>query len=100
MYKLRSSLALGLIALMSTPIIAADEVVETNVRNIEEIIVVGKSETFSAMSATQEMVHQQNPITSIVAIVDNLPGVNVTEGDAFGFDDWSSTINIRGYESS
>ena len=43
---------------------------------------------------------QQNPATSALAVIDNLPGVNVTEGDTFGFDDWSTTVNLRGYQTS
>jgi hypothetical protein len=43
---------------------------------------------------------QQSPITSILSTIDNLPGVNITEGDTFGFDDWSTTINLRGYQTS
>ncbi|MCW8194875.1 TonB-dependent receptor [Proteobacteria bacterium 005FR1] len=67
---------------------------------IEEIVVLGQRKTYSAVSTTESMIEQQNPITSINATIDNLPGVNVTEGDTFGFDDWSTTINLRGYQTS
>ena len=73
---------------------------EENKENFEEIVVVGAQKTFSEVSTTESMQEQQNPITTILATVDNLPGVNVTEGDTFGFDDWSTTINLRGYQTS
>lgn len=67
---------------------------------IEEIITVGARRSFSALSTTQSMTDQQSPMTSILSTIDNLPGVNITEGDTFGFDDWSTTVNLRGYQTS
>ncbi len=67
---------------------------------ILEIISVGARRTFSALSTNQAMLDQQSPITSILSTIDNLPGVNITEGDTFGFDDWSTTVNLRGYQTS
>lgn len=67
---------------------------------IEEIIVTGATRTYSALTTTQSMQDQQSPITSILSTIDNLPGVNITEGDTFGFDDWSTTVNLRGYQTS
>jgi iron complex outermembrane recepter protein len=67
---------------------------------IQEIIVTGAARTYSALSTTQSMQDQQNPISSVLSTIDNLPGVNVTEGDTFGFDDWSTTVNLRGYQTS
>jgi len=67
---------------------------------LEEIVVVGAARSYSALSTTQSMRDQQNPISSVLSTIDNLPGVNVTEGDTFGFDDWSTTVNLRGYQTS
>ncbi|MBX2846847.1 MAG: TonB-dependent receptor plug domain-containing protein, partial [Acidiferrobacterales bacterium] len=67
---------------------------------LEEIVVTSKKKIFANQSTTKAMKEQQNPITSVLATIDNLPGVNVTEGDTFGFDDWSTTINVRGYQNS
>ncbi len=70
-------------------------------QRIEEIVITtGAARTYSALNTTQSMQDQQNPLTSILATVDNLPGVNITEGDTFGFDDWSTTVNLRGYTTS
>lgn len=67
---------------------------------IQEILITGAARSYSALSTSQSMKDQQNPITSILSTIDNLPGVNVTEGDTFGFDDWSTTVNLRGYQTS
>ena len=71
-----------------------------DLERIEEIVITGAARTYSALSTTQSMNDQQSPITSILSTIDNLPGVNITEGDTFGFDDWSTTINLRGYQTS
>jgi len=67
---------------------------------IEEIVVLGQAKTFANTAVTDSMMAQQAPITSVTAVIDNLPGVSVQEGDTFGFDDWSTTISIRGFQTS
>lgn len=66
----------------------------------QEVVITGTSRTFSTAETTASMEEQQTSLTSVLATVDNLPGVNITEGDTFGFDDWSTTINLRGYQSN
>ena len=41
---------------------------------------------------------QQSNITSVTSVADNLPGVSIQEGDAYGFDDWSSNVSVRGFQ--
>lgn len=64
---------------------------------IDTIVVVGAQQTYAASETTQPMLDLQTPLTSALDIIDDLPGVLVTEGDPFGFDDWSTTISIRGF---
>ncbi len=93
----KNALAASIIAVLATsPVYSAEE----EVTDIEEIVILGSARTFSTANTTESMENQQNPITSVLSIIDNLPGVNVTEGDTFGFDDWSTTINIRGYQTN
>ena len=80
------------------PFPAAAQVAD--IEQIQEIIVTGAARNYSALSTTQSMQDQQSPMTSILSTIDNLPGVNITEGDTFGFDDWSTTVNLRGYQTS
>ncbi|PLW81493.1 TonB-dependent receptor [Kineobactrum sediminis] len=67
---------------------------------LEEIFVVARSQVFGSNVVTDSMKMQQSPLTSVNALIDNLPGVSVQEGDSYGFDDWSTTIAVRGFQNS
>ena len=67
---------------------------------MESITVVGKSVSYANNDSTDEMSKQQSALTSALAVIDNLPGVLVNEGDTFGSDDWSTTVSIRGFQLS
>ena len=55
---------------------------------------------FASNVVAAPMLAQQADITSVTAVVDNLPGVSVQEGDAYGFDDWSSNVAVRGFQTN
>ena len=65
-----------------------------------EIIVTGVRATYNNAQVSEGMMAQQTPLTSPLSLVDNLPGVSVQEGDTFGFDDWSTTVAIRGFQTN
>ena len=88
----------AMLPVLALPFPAAAQ--ESDIEQIQEIIVTGAARNYSALSTTQAMQDQQSPMTSILSTIDNLPGVNITEGDTFGFDDWSTTVNLRGYQTS
>ncbi|WP_249348266.1 TonB-dependent receptor plug domain-containing protein [Pseudoalteromonas aurantia] len=67
---------------------------------MEEVAVVAQSVSFANNATSEEMSKQQAAMTSALAIIDNLPGVLVNEGDTFGSDDWSTTVSIRGFQLS
>ncbi|MCF2947884.1 TonB-dependent receptor [Paraglaciecola aquimarina] len=67
---------------------------------MEAITVVGKSVSYANNMTSDEMVKQQSNLTSVLAVIDNLPGVLINEGDTFGSDDWSTTVSIRGFQLS
>lgn len=95
-----ASFVLGLCAAAQTveptPVSAnADET-----RELDTVIVVGQQQTYSSAESTESMALQQAPVTSILAQIDNLPGVQVQEGDAFGFDDWSTGVAVRGFQNN
>jgi hypothetical protein len=54
-------------------------------------VVAEEPRIFARNFVAESMIRQQSKITNVTAVVDNLPGVSVQEGDAYGFDDWSST---------
>ncbi len=67
---------------------------------IEEITVVGRRVSYQNNQTTEAMLQQESSLTSPLAVIDNLPGVLVNEGDSFGSDDWSTTVTIRGFQLS
>lgn len=69
-------------------------------RQLDTVIVLGQQQTYASSESTESMALQQSPVTSILAQIDNLPGVQVQEGDAFGFDDWSTGVAIRGFQNN
>ena len=66
---------------------------------LETVTVVAEEpRTFARNLVSQPMIRQQSNITAVTSVVDNLPGVSVQEGDAYGFDDWSSNVAMRGFQ--
>lgn len=71
-----------------------------DIRELETVVITGEAQTYSSSESTEAMALQQAPVTSILAQVDNLPGVLVSEGDTFGFDDWSTGVAVRGFQNN
>ena len=68
-------------------------------RRRETVSVVAEEPRIFARNIVAEpMMLQQSNITAVTSVVDNLPGVSVQEGDAYGFDDWSSNVAMRGFQ--
>ena len=65
-------------------------------RLVEAVSVVAEEpRIFAANVVAEPMLLQQSNITSVTSAVDNLPGVSVQEGDAYGFDDLSSNVVMQ-----
>ena len=69
-------------------------------RQLDTIQVIGQAQTYSSSETTETMALQQSPVTSLTSQIDGLPGVLINEGDTFGFDDWSTSISIRGFQTN
>ncbi|WP_317932132.1 TonB-dependent receptor domain-containing protein [Halioxenophilus sp. WMMB6] len=67
---------------------------------LEEVVIIGKYKTYANNAVTDSMLDQQAGLTSVTAVIDNIPGVLVNEGDTFGADDWSTTVSMRGFQLS
>ena len=68
-------------------------------RVMESITVVADEPRIFATNVVAEpMVEQQSTISSVLAVVDNLPGVSIQEGDTYGIDDWSTSVSMRGFQ--
>lgn len=72
--------------------------IEKKEKDVESIVVTGRNVSYANSAASAEMKKQQTSMTSVLALIDNLPGVLVTEGDPFGSDEWSTSISIRGFQ--
>ena len=88
----KSVVATAVAIALTSPVTWADEN-----KQIEEIAVIGKKISYANNTVDTSMMEQQAPITSILSVMDNLPGISINEGDAFGGDDWSTSITMRGF---
>lgn len=93
----RSLLALAVFSALASSPVMAQETEEVK-QDIEEVTVVGRSVSYANNATDDAMIKQQSSLTSVLAAVDNLPGVLINEGDTFGSDDWSTSISIRGFQ--
>jgi Outer membrane receptor proteins, mostly Fe transport len=84
----------------ATPAFAADADAADADASGDAIIVTGARTTYNNSAVTEQMIATQPPVASVTDLVDTLPGVQVQQGDAFGFDDWSTTISIRGFQTN
>ena len=84
---------------ISPGVTTLDVRLEPSVVGLEGISVVAeKPRSFASNVVAEPMLLQQSNITSVTSVVDNLPGVSIQEGDAYGFDDWSSNVAVRGFQ--
>ena len=93
--KTKSLISLAVLSALSTQVFAAES--NSKEQEIEEVSVVGKKISYANNLVEETMMEQQAPITSVMAMMDNLPGISINEGDSFGGDDWSSSITMRGF---
>ena len=63
-------------------------------------VVAEEPAVFARNYVAEPMMRQQSSITAVTSVIDNLPGVSVQEGDAYSFDDWSSNVVMRGFQST
>jgi iron complex outermembrane receptor protein len=89
-----AAIALATLAAVESATLIADDDM------MEEVTVIGASTIFANNAVTASMFNQQTPITSPLSLIDNLPGISIQEGDTYGFDDWSTTISMRGFQVS
>lgn len=91
----KSLITVAVLSALSMQALAAEA--DSQEQEIEEISVVGKKISYANNLVEESMMEQQAPITSVMAVMDNLPGISINEGDAFGGDDWSTSITMRGF---
>ncbi|MCJ2187183.1 TonB-dependent receptor domain-containing protein [Novosphingobium beihaiensis] len=80
----------------------ADEAADTasaDAASGEAIVVTGTRATYNNSALSEELIADKPPVSSVLDLAATLPGVQVQEGDAFGFDDWSTSVSIRGFQT-
>ncbi|CAD2224232.1 exported hypothetical protein [Pseudoalteromonas sp. 3J6] len=85
--KNKSILSMAVAMAVSTSAYANDNV-------IEEVTVTAKPTSYANNVIEPAMLEQQSSVSSVLSVIDNLPGISINEGDAFGGDDWSTTITM------
>jgi len=71
-----------------------------NIINLDPVKVIAEESTHANTVLRYELQEFAAPITSALDRIDVLPGVIVQEGDAYGGDDWSTTVSIRGFQTT
>jgi len=67
---------------------------------IDEIIISARKTTYANNATDPIMLDQKPDASSVLAVVDSLPGMFISEGGPFGSDDWSTTVSVRGFTVS
>lgn len=98
MINKKSALAVSIAAVLACNTSFAQE--QRDEAKFEEVIVLSQKTTYANSLVSDSMKDQQSTLTSVLAAIDNLPGVLINEGDVFGSDDWSTTVSIRGFQIS
>jgi len=97
MYNSRKKSLIALAISSAFALNAVAEDVNNEENEMEEVSVVAKKLSHANHEVDVKMAQQQSSITSVLALMDNLPGISINEGDAFGGDDWSTSITMRGF---
>ncbi|MBU2970684.1 TonB-dependent receptor [Pseudoalteromonas sp. C2R02] len=79
---------------------SAQELNNKDDKVIEQISVVGKRVSHANNVVKLDEIERQSPNNSVLAAIKSIPGVIISEGDAFGGDDWSTTISMRGFSTN
>lgn len=93
----KSLLASAIFTALSMNAVADEQTTPSQTTEIEEVTVVAKKLSHANHVVNPAMTAQQANINSVLAVIDNLPGISINEGDAFGGDDWSTSITMRGF---
>ncbi|MEE7548358.1 TonB-dependent receptor plug domain-containing protein, partial [Xanthomonas sp. Kuri4-1] len=79
---------------------ASEAAPDDPVSTLDQVQVVGQATTFSRTTVSKEMLDRQFVLGSVNDVLNELPGVVVTEADAFGSSDWGTQISMRGFVSN
>jgi len=109
----KSSIALAVSLAISNAVFAAEPVSNATTKaaassqstdkksnkkhDVEKITVVARKTFYANNVVDKSMMQKQITVSSVLESMNSLPGISVNEGDAFGGDDWSTSITMRGF---
>lgn len=76
---------------------ASDTAVQDNSQVVDEVMVIGQRVSYANSSTNDVMQQSRSSLSNVMDMVNDLPGVNIAQGDAFGGDDYTTVINMRGF---
>ena len=91
-------LTLGLLLALQ-PAVQAEEMANNAAAEaaIEVMSITGKKVAYANNATDESAKLQQAAISNVMDLINKLPGVNVAQGDAFGSDDYTTTVSMRGF---
>ena len=92
-----SALSFQALADQTTTKAASQDAGLADEKAVEVISVLGKRVSYANNTTDENMKLLQAPIGNVMDLINNLPGINVGQGDAFGSDDYTTTISMRGF---
>ena len=92
-----SPITLAVVLATQPHLAVAEESVGAAEAAVEVISVTGKRVAYANNVADESAKLQQASISNVMDLIDKLPGVNVGQGDAFGSDDYTTTVSMRGF---
>ncbi|WP_337841266.1 TonB-dependent receptor [Rheinheimera sp.] len=97
----KTLVAIAISASLSHPALAEEAAsAATAEAEVEVMAVTGKRISYANNTVDEAMKQSKSPIGNVMDLVNQLPGITVGQGDAFGGDDWSTTISMRGFAVS
>jgi iron complex outermembrane receptor protein len=68
-----------------------------DVTAMEKFVVHSAATPTGNTVADKQQIALQAPAASVIETIKYIPGVNLSQGDAFGGDDWSTRVSVRGF---
>lgn len=90
-------LTIAVLSAISLNVQADTDANTTAEKDVEVISVLGKRVSYANNTTDESMKLAKAPIGNVMDLIDSLPGINVGQGDAFGSDDYTTTISMRGF---
>ena len=76
---------------------ATDASTTSTAATLDQVQVIGKATSYAKTTVRQETLARQPVLGSVNGVLNESPGVVVTEGDPYGTSVWTTQINIRGF---